>query len=330
MIRLLPCFPVLLALVLLPGGNLYPGDLPNPRFETIDQLQDNGKLREAEALLLQIEAAGTDSPEFYYQKGRLFLNRGDPENALLWIGKADSLDPENPRFLATMGSAYGLKAADAPLLEKPILANKMTRLYRRAIELDPTHKEPWFGLIEYRLQAPPLFGGNRRKADKLAAEYRAINPYFGELAHARIDFHDEDFEAALAHLDRAVGMNPDRRMGQFMRAVLANNRGAYDVAWESLQSLLLHHPEDSAVIYQVGKYAALSGRRLNRGQRALESYLTFEERPNEPSHASAWWRLGMIFEHRNQIEQARTAYQMAIRLDPRLEEPAALLQNLDP
>ncbi len=303
---------------------------PDPRFHTINKLQDYGKLREAEALLIQVEAEGTDSPEFFYQKGRLFLNRGDPTNALLWIGKADSMDPENPRFLATLGSAYGLMAAEAPLLEKPVLANKMTRSYRRAIELNPTLEEPWFGLIEYHLQAPPFFGGSHKKAARLASEYRAIHPYFGELAHARIHFHDENHDAALAHLNRAVALNPDIRMGQFMRAVLANNHGAYPEAWDALQSLLRNFPDDSAVIYQVGKFAALSGQHLNQGQQALETYLTLEERPNEPSHASAWWRLGMIFEHRNQLDQARTAYQKAIQLDPRLEDPANRLNDLNP
>lgn len=118
-------------------------------------------------------------------------------------------------------------------------------------------------------------------------------------------------------------------MALFMRAVLANNQMAYEVAWESLESLLEHYPEDSAVIYQLGKYAALSGNRLEAGKAALEKYLTFEERPNEPSHASAYWRLGMILEQQELWNQAKSAYQRSMELDSRLEEPKRLLQELE-
>lgn len=117
-------------------------------FQQIERLQDHGKLREAETLLIQVEAQGTEQPEFYYQKGRLFLNRGDPRNARLWLEKAQSLAPENARYLATLGSAYGLQAAEAPLFEKPGHATKMKKYYQAAIELDPSEEEPWLGLIE--------------------------------------------------------------------------------------------------------------------------------------------------------------------------------------
>lgn len=323
--------PITLAglLLLILAGSLVGGSLPDTPFARIDQLQDHGKLREAEALLIQVEAEGTESPEFYYQKGRLFLNRGDPANAVLWLEKAIDMEPENARFLATLGSAFGLKAAEAPLLEKPGHASRMKTFYHRAIDLDPTQEEPWLGLIEYHLQAPPLFGGNRRKAEKLAEAYAEINPYFGALARARIAFHEGDFSAALKHLNQAVALDPQHRMALFMRAVLANNQEAYDLAWQSLEKLLELYPDDSAVIYQVGKYAALSGKHLDRGKAALEKYLAFEERPYEPSHASAYWRMGMILEHQQKWSQARQAYRQSVALDPRLEEPARLLTQLE-
>lgn len=70
------------------------------------------------------------------------------------------------------------------------------------------------------------------------------------------------------------------------------------------------------VLYQMGRIGALTGRELDVARAALERYVRFPATAGAPSHAAAFWRMGMIEEHGNRIDQARIAYQRALDVDP--------------
>jgi tetratricopeptide (TPR) repeat protein len=81
-------------------------------------------------------------------------------------------------------------------------------------------------------------------------------------------------------------------------------------------------PEAMVGQYAVGRVAAESGQRLDRGAAALARYLAYQPKPGEPSLASAHWRLGAVREAQGQREAARAEYEAALRLDPKLRGAA--------
>lgn len=82
------------------------------------------------------------------------------------------------------------------------------------------------------------------------------------------------------------------------------------------------------MLYQIGRLAAVSGERLERGEGALREYLAVGPEPNSPSLAAARWRLGMVLERQGRVAEARRECEAALVLDPKLEGARGSLRKL--
>jgi tetratricopeptide (TPR) repeat protein len=82
-------------------------------------------------------------------------------------------------------------------------------------------------------------------------------------------------------------------------------------------------------LYQIGRIGALTGRELATSRAALERYVRFPAAPGAPTHAAAYWRMGMIEEHDHHVDQARAAYRRALALDPAHVQAKDALARLD-
>ncbi len=82
-------------------------------------------------------------------------------------------------------------------------------------------------------------------------------------------------------------------------------------------------------LYQIGRIGALTGQELDLARASLEEYLRHPPAEGLP-HAAAQWRLGMIHEHRGDVDRAREAYEASLRLDPEYGPPKAALERLPP
>jgi tetratricopeptide (TPR) repeat protein len=83
-----------------------------------------------------------------------------------------------------------------------------------------------------------------------------------------------------------------------------------------LDSLATHQANRLAAYYQIGRLSAMSGLRLDDGERALRSYLAGEPPAGAPSKATAFWRLGTILQKKGDIAGARRAYEAGLALEP--------------
>jgi tetratricopeptide (TPR) repeat protein len=96
-------------------------------------------------------------------------------------------------------------------------------------------------------------------------------------------------------------------------------RQQWDAAWRTIDRWTVAAPDSYSAKYAIGRTAAESGQRSEQGEKALRDYLTHELGPGEPSLAAAHWRLGMILEKRGQRDEARSEYEVALKLDPKLK-----------
>lgn len=128
------------------------------------------------------------------------------------------------------------------------------------------------GLVQFHLQAPGAMGGSRGRARAEAAIIAELNPWAGYLAWTLV--HDADRDtAAYARVQRdAIVAFPDSIAPYLNLSLLQQRRRGYDLAFETLESYLALHPGRASALYQVGRLAALSGERLERGEAALREY----------------------------------------------------------
>ena len=156
----------------------------------------------------------------------------------------------------------------------------------------------------------------------------------------REDVYASDVLRGMAHFDARRWKNAERSYRDALRrrpdgaaptlglARTLQEQQRWDEAFTLLGQFLVSHPDDMAATYQVGRVAAITGRSLDRGESALRTYLNRTPPPGQPSHAAAHWRLGMILEALNRIDEAREQYEAALRLEPDQSEAKAALRSL--
>jgi len=256
----------------------------------------NDKSREAETAYEKIVAADPTCAEAQNYLAQLALRRDDAGQALAHAEKAAALAPDNADIQNTLGDAYGRSAQKAGIFSQLGLAKKSLAAYQRAVALEPANVDYHQDLFEYYRAAPGIAGGGADKALAEAATIKQLDPRRGHLAFGTLYAADKKFDQALAEFD----------------------------------GVLKTAPEDYAALYQVGKLAAQSGQFLDRGLVALHRCLDLAPpaAPDTPSRAAAQWRIGNIFEKKNDLVAARAAYEAALRLDPKLTQAAEALKKL--
>lgn len=260
--------------------------------------------------------------------GRVHLAAGDPGTAADWFEKAAELDPRNASAEFYKGAAYGEQAMRASKLRQPFLAKKVQGAFEKAVQLDPDYLDARDGLVDFYRMAPGFMGGGMDKARAQATEIRRRDARRGAYAFAEIAVAEKKWDAAAQEYERAVAAAPDSVTSYVLLADVQGRQGKWELAWATLERYRARRPADPRLPYYTGRLAATSGLRLEEGEQALRAYLAYAPRPNEPTHATAHWRLGQIRERRADKAGARAEYETALRLDPGQRQVKDALKKL--
>ncbi len=287
--------------------------------------------RKFEQARLSLEAAVRDDPRDARAAsylGRVYLAQGIPDRAVEWMEKSIAIEPSGAEYHLWLGRAYGYQAIRASVLKQPSLAKRVRKEFEQASALDPDNLEARFGLIEYYLQAPGILGGSDKKAKEQAQEIRRRNALQGYRAYGRIAEHGKNFDEALREYQRAGAEFPEKSEPAYWTGALYARRKEYSKAFEVYERILEKNPAEMAACYQIGRVAALSGERLERGADCLRSYLAREPGPNEPSLASAHYRLGLLYEKKGNRDLAKREYSAALEIEPTHAEAREALKKI--
>jgi len=260
--------------------------------------------------------------------GRVYLEVGNSDRAVEWMGRSVALESANAEYHLWLGRAYGYQAMRASVLKQPALARKVRKEFEEASRLDPDNLEARFGLIEFYLRAPGILGGSPKKADEQAEEIRRRDALQGYRASGRIAEHRKDLDRALAQYDAAAREFPEKAEPFYWMGALLVRKSDYAKAFEVYEKLLERNTSEMKAYYQIGRVASLSGQRLERGKECLTLYLQHEPKPDEPSLASAHYRLGLLYEKTGNRDLARREYSAALDLEPALPDARQALKKI--
>ena len=317
---------LLLALCALAGPGSAGG--AGSKGEEGIRLFEARKLDEARASL---EAAVREDPadaRAASYLGRVYLAAGNSDRAVDWMVRSVAIEPANAEYHLWLGRAYGQQAMKASVLKQPALARKVRKEFEDASRLDPDNLEARFGLIEFYLRAPGFLGGSPKKADEQAEEIRRRNALEGYRASGRIAEHGKEFARALAEYDAAAREFPGKTEPFYWIGALLVRRSDYAKAFEVYEKLLERSPSEMEACYHIGRVAALSGQRLERGKECLTLYLQHDPKPDEPSLASAHYRLGLLYEKTGKRDLARREYSAALDLEPSFPDARQALKKV--
>jgi tetratricopeptide (TPR) repeat protein len=260
----------------------------------IKKLTDGRHWTAAQPLLEKAVAAEPQDAEAHYLLGLALLNQNKGDTAVAPLEKATALAPTNSEYQRALGDAYGVSAQKAGLFSKLGFARKCKAAYDRAVELDPKSVDARVSLMQFCMAAPSIVGGGIDKAYAQAEEIKKLDPAQGRTAYALLYLAEKKYPEALAALDE----------------------------------VLKDTPNDYEALYQLGRLAAITGDRLDRGLATLRQCLTLTPPAGQPPHAAVHWRIGNILEKQGDKAAAKAAYEASLRVDPNFKSAADALKKL--
>src|SRR5262249_6346851 len=140
--------------------------------------------------------------------GKNHFMLGEFKKAGEYHEKAVAADPSNSEYEHWLGKDYGKRAETSSPFTAPGLASKARQHFEKAVALDPKNQDAISDLFEYYLEAPGFLGGGLDKAAKIAERMGSLDRAEGLWAQARIAERRKDYNAAEAHLRRAMEAAP--------------------------------------------------------------------------------------------------------------------------
>lgn len=281
--------PLILTLVSITHAALAPADT-----DAIRALLRERKFAEAEAALLKLTAQHPSEADAWAGLGDTQLRQDRAEEATKSFEKAVELAPTHSDYHRQLGDSYGRGAQKAGMLSKLGLAKKCKAAYEKAVELDPKNINARFSLMSYYQQAPSMVGGGMEKAYAQAAEIKKLDAARGRLAYANLYVAEKK----------------------------------YAEAFNEFEEVLRATPDNYAALFQVGRLAAISGEKLDRGIETLKQCLATTPPAGQPGHDAANWRLGNIFEKKGDKPAAKAAYEAALVVNAKFAQAIDALKKL--
>lgn len=262
------------------------------------------------------------------RQGQALFREGKLDEAAEALEEAVELAPANAEAHHMLGATYGRQAGQGSMFAKMRLAGKIKEHFERAVALEPEKLEYRDSLFQFYIAAPAVAGGGVDKARAQAAEMTKRDPVRGDMALAAIARSEGKPDEAIALLKAAHAKHPDNARLGVQIGIALQDQKRYDEAFVWFQSMVAKDPAAMGAWYQLGRTAVLAKARLADGEAALKRYLAGTPGEQDPPHAAAHWRLGMIYELMQKVAEARAQYQAALRLDPKHAEAQAALKKL--
>jgi tetratricopeptide (TPR) repeat protein len=283
------------------------------------------KYTDAETTLKLISKNHPDYAEAQYYLGRTALDQKKYDDAVDYFDEATKANPKAADYFSSLGDTYGTIAQNSSLFKQGLLAPKMKSAWEKAIALDSKNMSARLSLVQFYLQAPGFMGGSVDKAKETARQIIALKPAEGYQQMGNILNYEKRTEDAEKEYEKMAAADPAYNV-----ALIGyyQNLKHYDKAFSFVENMLKKDPDDFAAIYQLGKTAALSGQKLELGERSLQKYLEHQPTKNEPPLSGANMRLAQIKEKSGRKSEAKKYFEIALKQDPTLKEAKEGLARL--
>lgn len=321
-----------------------------------EALIEKGHFKRARVLAEQRFHSDPKDPQTLWLMSSVKQAWKDYAPAIDFAEKAVAADPKNARYHMRLADALSDEAIRASKLRQLGFAHRIKKEIETTLALDPRNVEGMKWLMQYNLQAPALFGGDKTKARAIPAQIMQVDPvqgYFAQVDLARFDkqndrveglfrkavearpssyeahlglgnycaFQDiKKFEEAESHAREALRIDSDRVGAHNLLAAALVRQGKWTELDRALAEAEKAIPDNLTPYYRAAANCLSMNQELTRAEQYIRKYLGQEPEPNMPGIAEAHWRLGRVLEKQNRKPEAISEYQTALKMDP--ESPA--------
>ena len=251
------------------------------------------------------------------------------DDAIREFERAVLIDSSNSTYHLWLGRAFGRKAEHSPFFLAVGPARRLLKEFETAVRLSPGNVDAHFDLLEFYLSAPGLIGGGRDHARAEIRQIGLIDTRLGYTAQARYYEADKKYDLARDELTRATTAFPDQPGAYVDLADYFFRRLDYtDAAPVATKAVEMGRPPDhKAELIQLASWVRL-GKNLSQAEEGLVTLSRGPLDDDDPSFEDVYYWLGQSHLVLGKREEARMAFNMALRYNPDNARAKAALEML--
>ena len=269
------------------------GILAQNGLEQADMLIEQGRYREAEALLIRLKEEEPD-PQVKDKLGEVYGYQMDWDKAIDIYRELTATYPGNPDYFFKYGGVLAKKAQSSNVFTALSLLSRIKHNFRTALKLNPDHIRAHWAMVDLYVSLPFIAGGNMTKAYQYANRLKELEPLDGYLALGYVYEYDDE---------------PEKAKQYYMKALSILN---------DLETL-----ERNQLNYQIGKISSEYGVYLDKGITHLNTYIDNYTVMDGVPLEWAYLRLAMIYRKKSEKELALAFIQESLRINPELSPAIA-------
>lgn len=294
------------------------------------RLLEQKDYKAAKTVFKKLTKSDSKNHEAFYYLGRSLFELEEYKKSVEALEKSIKIHPTSSDYHVLLGNALIYRAREVNMLSMIVIAGKVKEAFEKAVELDPTNVDARWGLMQYLLAAPAIGGGSKEKAKEQAQEIMRYDKNRGHEALLLIYDNEGVPDLVEKQALEAIAFNEKNIKFRVYLSYAYRDKSEYDKAFDFCEKMLVELPDKAPFLYQIGRTSAVSGERLDRGIECLKMYLNSEVETTSitPGKNIAYWEMGRIYEHKNDIESAINAYERALEINPNFKNAKKALKKI--
>ena len=221
------------------------------------------------------------------------------DKAATFYKQLSDLVPNNATYHYKYGGVLGKQAKEGSKFKAVGLISKVKLLFSKAAELDPTHIEVRWAMVELYSQLPGFLGGSYNKALVYANEIEQLSKPYGFFAKAYIYENSNQEELAKTYYKK--GLESIEELAYFQ---------------SNLPNTTQLKSSQNALHFLVATACKIHDTRLSVGQRCVQAYIDmFSSKDNEPLEA-AYVLQAQLFKLQKKTSDALSSIEKALLIKP--------------
>ncbi len=320
------CLQLIFMVVVTALPELSSGQSP---LVTSKVLFEERNFEKAKGILTSIPADDDDYSEALYFLGRIAVEEKKYDLSVIKFEEAIEINSGIAEYHNWLGVMYGVVAMESNPFRQAYFAPKIKNEFEMAASIDPNNIETQWGLVNYYVKAPGFLGGSWNKALASAQIISRLDKPQGMRAFAFVHAAQKKTGEAEREYKAAILAEPSNCKHVFELAKFYEDQKKYDQALGLYEGVIKGNPQNMVASFYLGQVSANSGSQFERGITCLNQYLVYRPKPNEPTHSVAHLSLGMIYEKKGDLRQAKRYYESSLLLHPGMREAREGLERVN-
>ncbi len=288
-----------------------------PELDAIDTLIQKKQFVKAEKLAFSFVKQHPNNLKAIESLGDIYGHQKKWDDAILSYKKLVGANSKSANYHYKYGGALGMKALSVNKFKALGIIGDVKEAFLEAAELDKTHIDTRWALVELYMQLPGIIGGSKKKSLKYANQLEVLSKVDGYLAKGYIYEYDNEPELAESYYKKAIKEGGSVTCFNKLSNLYETQKQPKK-AIITIEAAQKKH-QRNALHYQIGKVCATYNLQLQKGEQCLHTFIKNHSAKDGVPKAWANYRLAQIYKHKNKKEEALKHINLAITELPKID-----------